>query len=223
MADYIPSTDEEKIMWLNQFTTWLNANGAAHGFNSVDMNAMLTATTAATTAFTDHENAKAAARAATAEKNDKLGAAIALARDNAQRIQTYPTTTDAARAEAGLTIPDTTPTAEAEDKILTIPAPLILLDFSVRRQVTIHWGPNPSNEQRNARPAGTIGCQIEYALGGIPTDENEWRILETDPESPCIHSVHEASPTTIAYRARYVAKNLKLGPYGDPVVCTVTM
>lgn len=120
-------------------------------------------------------------------------------------------------------MPDTIPTAASAQDVLTTPAPLLLLDFSVRRQVTIHWGPNPGNEHGNARPSGIIGCQVEYALGGIPADESAWRVLETDTDSPCIHTVTETTPTTIAYRARYVGKNLKLGPYGDPAECTVTL
>ena len=223
MADYIPRSDEEKAIWLNQFSNWLLANGATHGFTVDEVNAMRAAATVAMDALTDMETARAAARAATAAKNDAMGAAVALAREDAQRLQSWPTTTDADRADAGITIPDSTPTSADADAILTVAAPLILLDFSVRRQVTIHWGPNPSNEQQNGRPTGVIGCQIEYALGGIPADENVWRVLETDTDSPCIHSVSETAPTTIAYRARYVGKNLKLGPYGDPAECTVTL
>lgn len=45
----------------------------------------------------------------------------------------------------------------------------------------------------------------------------------SDPDSPCIHSLDVDTPTTVAYRGRYVGKNLKLGPYGDPVECTVTV
>jgi len=58
------------------------------------------------------------------------------------------------------------------DYMNTIPAPLLLLDFSQRRQVTAHWGPNPSDENHNARPPKTIGCQVQVARGGIPTDES---------------------------------------------------
>ena len=223
MADYIPRSDEEKAIWLNQFSNWLLANGASHGFSVAEMDAMRAAATVAMDALTDMETARAAARAATAAKNTAMGAAVALARENAQRLQNWPTVTDADRADAGITVPDTTPTAADPDAILTVSAPLLLLDFSVRRQVTVHWGPNPSNEQQNGRPAGVIGCQVEYALGGIPADESAWRVLETDTDSPCIHSVSETTPTTIAYRARYVGKNLKLGPYGDPAECTVTL
>jgi hypothetical protein len=223
MADYIPRSDEEKVIWLNQFSNWMLANGATHGFTVDEVNAMRTAALVAMDALTDLETARAAAKAATATKNTAMGTAIALAREDAQRLQSWPGTTDTDRADAGITIPDKTPTKTPDDYILTIEAPLILLDFSVRRQVTIHWGPNPADEQQNGRPAGVIGCQIEYALGGIPSDESAWRVLETDTDSPCIHSVSETAPTTIAYRARYVGKNLKLGPYGDPAECTVTL
>ena len=223
MPDYIPSTDIDKVMWLNQFSNWLLANGATHGFTVPEVDAMRDAATVASEAYTDLETARAAARAATATKNDALGAAIAMARADAQRLQNWPTTTDADRAAAGISIDDGQPSPASPEAILTVPAPLILLDFSVRRQVTIHWGQNPANENLNARPAGVIGCQIEYATGGIPAEESAWRILETDPDSPCIHSVLENAPTTIAYRARYVGKNLKLGPYSDPAVCTVTL
>ncbi|HOC67831.1 MAG TPA: hypothetical protein PKO23_03420 [Candidatus Hydrogenedentes bacterium] len=223
MSDYIPRSAGERILWLNRFSSWLLAHGAAHGFTVDEVNAMRDAATVAMDAYTDLEAARAAARAATATKNATLVAAVALAREHAQRIQAWPTTTDADRADAGLTVPDTTPTKTPEDLVLTVPAPLILLDFSVRRQVTVHWGPNPANEQQNGRPRGVIGCQLEYALGGIPDDERAWRVLETDTDSPFIHRVSETAPTTIAYRARYVAKNLKLGPYGDPVACSVTL
>ena len=159
MPDYIPRTDEGKILWLNQFLSWVTVNGATHGLGSTDISLLTTAVGNATNSFSVHETAQAAARAACSTKNDNIGAAIALAREDAQRIQTYPSTTDADRHNAGITIPDTTPTPSSDDKILNIPAPLLLLDFSVRRQVTIHWGPNPHNEHQNARPAGNqIRC-----------------------------------------------------------------
>lgn len=65
------------------------------------------------------------------------------------------------------------------------------------------------------------------AVGGKNTNtinrKSARRVLETDTDSPCIHNVSETAPTTIAYRVRYIGKNLKLGPYGDPAECTVTL
>lgn len=223
MPDYIPTNEAEKIMWLANFATWLTANGATHGFTPAEIAAFNAAVADASTAVTDNVTAQAAAKAATAIKNTALAAAIEIARDDAQRLQNDPNTTNGDRGAAGITIPDTIPTPTPASDVLTIPPPLLLLDFSVRRQVTVHWGTNPGNEHQNRRPAGTMGCQIQAALGGIPATESGWVVLDTDTESPLIHTIHEDVPTTYAYRACYVGKNLKLGPFGDPVVCTVSV
>jgi hypothetical protein len=223
MSDYIPKNDADKVLWLANFSTWLTANGAAHGFTPADITAMATSKNAAQFALSNHETQQAIARSTTAAKNTAIGAAIALARDDAQRLQHDPAMTDADRAAAGLTVPDAEKTGTPGALVLTIPPPLLLLDFSVRRQVTVHWGPNPSNEHQNARPVGTIGCEVQTARGGIPATEAQWVPIEVDTESPVIHVVTDTTPTTYAYRARYVGKNLKFGPFGDPATCTVSV
>ena len=223
MPDYIPSNEPAKILWLYNFSIWIGINGLTHGFTATEVCAMCTTYIQAKLAADNSVTKQAIARAATANKNTALAAAIEMARDNAQRLQNNPNTTDGDRAAAGIIIHDTTRTPAAADNISKIPAPLLLLDFSVRRQVTVHWGTNPANERDNARPAGTIGCQVQAARGGIPATESGWVVLETDTESPTIHTIHEDTPTTYAYRARYIGKNLKLGPFGDPAVCTVSV
>ena len=223
MADYIPKDEPTRLLWLLNAATWLTANGAAHGFTPAEITAYTTVVAGASTALTNNVTAQAAAKAATAAKNTAFGAAIALARDNAQRLQNDPNMTDEERAAAGLTIRDTTPTPTAADDVMLIEPPLLKLDFDIRRQVTAHWGPNPGDERHNGRPAGTIGCQVQYARGGIPTDESQWIALDVDTDSPILHVVDDTTPTTYAYRARYVGKNVKFGPFGDPVVCTVSV
>ena len=220
---YIPPDDAGKLLWLTNFNTWMQANGGTHGFSAGELTSLGTETIGFSGAMVNNTNALAAARAATAAKNTSRGTAFALARAYAQRLQNDPNTTDADRAAAGLTVPDTTPTAATATDIMTIPPPLLLLDFSVRRQVTVHWGPNPSDERNNGRPAGTLGCQVQAARGGISLNEASWIALEIDTESPIIHVVNESVPITYAYRARYVGRNLKFGPLGDPVVCTVSV
>jgi len=223
MPGYIPKSEAEQILWLGNSATWLTANGASHGFTPAEITAYSTAVADASTTMTDNVTAQAAAKAATAAKNTALAAALELARDNAQRLQNDPNMTDEERAAAGLTVRDATKTATPADDVMTIAPSLLLLDFSVRRQVTVHWGPNPSNERANGRPAGTIGCQVQAARGGIPTEETLWIALDVDTESPLLHVVNETIPTTYAYRARYVGKNVKMGPFGDPAVCTVSV
>ena len=223
MSSYIPKSEAEQILWLLNAATWLTANGAAHGFTPAEITAFSTVVGGASMSLTNNVTAQAAAKAATAAKNTALGTAIAQARDNAQRLQNNPNMTDEERAAAGLTIRDETPTSTPADDVMTIDPPLLKLEFNIRRQVTAHWGPNPSNERENGRPDGTIGCQVQYARGGIPTDESQWIALDVDTDSPILHVVDDTTPTTYAYRARYVGKNVKFGPFGDPVVCTVSV
>jgi len=223
MFDYVPKDDPGKMLWISNFAAWLNANGATHGFVPAEIAAVNTAASSAAAAVAAHVTQQAAARAATAAKNAALAEALALLRATAQRLQSWPTTTDADRAAVGITVRDATPTPVSPDEVKTIPPPLLLLEFGVRGQVTIHWGPNPGNEHENARPAGTVGCQIEFARGGIPEDEKQWTMLAIDTESPYIHLVHDTAPTTYAYRARYQGKKLTFGPYSAPATCTVSV
>ena len=223
MADYIPGDEGGKIHWLGIFAPWIGANGATHGFLPAEITAFVATAAQAPVEVDNYLNAQAAVRTALATKHTAINTAIEQARDFAQRLQNDPNTTDADRAAAGITIRDTTGTPEALDSILTIPAPLIKLNFSVRRQVSVHWGPNPGDERHNGRPAGTIGCEVQFAIGGIPADESLWVPFDVDTQSPLIHVIDETTPTTYAYRARYVSKRLKHGPFGDPAVCTVTV
>jgi len=223
MPDYIPRDEARRVQWMANLAAWLNAHGTTHGFTPAEISAFSAAATAAQTALSDNVALKAAARAGTTTKKAAIAAALEMARDNVRRIQSNPNTTDGDRGAAGITIPDTNPTPTSADEILTIEPPLLLLDFSVRRQVSVHWGPNPHNEQQNGRPAGTTGCQIQTARGGIPATEAGWTDLGLDTRSPHIHTVHEDEPTTYAYRVRYVGKNLKYGPFSAPATCTVSV
>lgn len=222
-SPYIPPDDPGKYQWLYNFNAWVQAHGAAHDVSPAQLAELAARTDAFGDALLAHKAAQDAARAATLNKNALRDAAITLSRTLAQKLQHGLTMTNADRAAAGLTVPDTLRTPTDPDAVCQISPPLLLLDFGRRRQVTIHWGPNPGNEHENARPAATVGCQIHVARGGEPEDETGWKDLGIDTESPCLHHIEEETPTTFVYRARYLGKNLKYGPFGDPVSCTVSV
>ena len=223
MSDYIPTTDPEKILWMLEFAAWLVANGAAHGFTPAEIAAFQAEVSVAQDALNAHIAAQDAARAATVNKNDTIGAAVATARDYAQKLQHDLSMTDAERAAAGISVPDGTATATSADTVAELEPPLLLLDFSIRHQVTIHWGPNPGNERQNAKPHGVMGCEVQYAQGALPEQETGWISLGLDTASPMLHHVTETTPPTFYYRARYVDKKLNYGNFGDPVECTVSV
>jgi len=67
------------------------------------------------------------------------------------------------------------------------------------------FGPNPANERQNALPAGMRGCKLWYALGGIPTKEQDWKFLVDDTRpaarsaepSPYVHVLTIDAPTRL--------------------------
>ncbi len=223
MSDYIPTTDADKILWLLEFSSWLSANGAAHGFTPEEITAYADEAANAQTSLQAHLNAQENARSATITKNETIGTAVATARDYAQKLQHDLSMTDAERAAAGISVPDTEKTPTSPDAVAELEPPLLQLDFSIRHQVTVHWGPNPGNEHRNAKPAGVMGCEIQYAQGALPEQETGWISLGLDTDSPILHHIPNPDPATFIYRARYVDKKLHYGNFGDPVECTVSV
>ena len=223
MHDYIPGGEANKVEWIGKFAGWFGAHGTSKGFTSAEVAEYVALAAAAPEEQLNCMAAHDAARAATAQKKEVINRAVRRAREIAQRLQKYPDMTDPDRAAAGLRIPDRNPTPTDPENIFHILPPLLLLNFGIRGRVTIHWGPNPANEQRNGQPDGTRGCQIQAAIGGIPENDSGWIDLGLCPRSPFHHHVEITTPITYIYRARYIGINLKYGPFGAPISCTVSV
>jgi len=223
MADYIPTTEAERIAWLLHFNTWMQANGASYGFSAQELTELDTLATTADTDFVDCAEKEASYRAGVQAKKHSLADAIALSRADVRRLQADPNMTDAVRAQAEITVPDETPTPQSDDAIEEETPPDVVLDFSKRLRVTVHFGLNPHDENRNGKPEGVYAGFIQYHRGGIPELEDDWKILDIDTASPYVHVVHEDEAITYAYRVCWVDKKMKKGPYGDPSVCTVSV
>jgi hypothetical protein len=221
--DYIPRDEAGRILWLLHFAGWMTTYGAAHSFLPAEIAALNTDVGAAGTSVTNTVDKEADFRAAVVAKQNAIADAIHLAREDVRRLQADPTMTDTDRAAAGITVADATATDASAATVHELTPPVCAPDWSKRLQVTIHFGINPHDEHRNARPAGTLGAQIQYHRGGIPALEADWANLDIDTDSPYIHIIHEDVPTTYAYRACWVDKKLNHGPYGDPAVCTVSV
>ena len=221
--NYIPADDPGKLAWLKNFDAWLQAHGAAHGIDAETLAEMAARTAGFGASLQAQRLAHAAARAATQEKNGMRASALTLGRACAQHLQSALSMTDEERAAAGLTVPDRKPTPTEPGSMFLLKPPLLELDFSIRRQVIIHWGPNPGDEHRNGKPEGVRGCQIQAARGGIPVEAAGWVELGLGTRSPHIHHVDASAPVTFAYRARYVGHNLEYGNFGEIAVCTVSV
>ncbi len=223
VRDYIPSSDTDFSNWLENFSSFCTGAGPGLGLSAGDIASITTQNTAWQTAWQAHLSAQNSARAAAQAKNEERDDAETLARQFARVLQANPNINDAQRAAAGLTIRDGQPTASSSASVELTPPPILLLDWSQRSRVIIHFGQNPANEHNNALPPGMRGCRLYYALGGIPADDTGWSYLVDDTRSPYIHVITAGQPTTIAYRAQYFDRQMRLGPMSDPASATVTI
>jgi len=222
-ADYIPRSEAEKIAWLKHFATWMNVHGTLKGFTAAEITELDTDVSEADTAYDDCEIKEAEFHGGVQLKQHNIADATSLSREYVKRLQADPTMTDQERADAGVTVPDTTQTPTAPGAIEEVTPPSGFLEFDKRSRVTCHFGPNPQNERENGKPAGVHGMLIQYCRGGIPEHEADWQTLDIVTRSPHIHVVHEDEPTTYTYRACWIDNSLRRGPFGDPVTCTVSV
>ena len=222
--DYIPFKDAEFNQWLGGFTKYIENHYAELGLTAADKDNLVAANTAWKADYQAHMTAKSAARTAKGTKDQTRDTTESLARSIAQRSTVYPGTTDGHRTGMGITVPDTNPTLTAPEYVATLDPPLVLLDWSQRGQVTVHFGVYPANEKNNSKPADIVGVRISYRT--VPTgrqaETGPWQFLADDTNSPYIHSFAITEPITVEYRAQWIDKKMRLGSFGQTAKCTVT-
>jgi len=223
MPDYIPASDSLFDEWARNFSEICITYAAELGLSPGDVSSIESAYHDWQLGYVNHQNARNAARGAAEHKDEQRDNAEEIFRRFTKIIQARPETTDSHREALGITVPDRTRTVLAAQMVLANEAPLLLVDHSLRGQTIIHFGPNPSNERENALPQGMSGGKIWYHVGGLPESLDEWRWLADDTNSPYTHIIGGAEPVTIAYRAQYFDRRMRLGPFGDPVVVTISV
>ena len=216
--DYLPASDAAFDLWLKNFVSELTTRAAALDFDPAEVTAIGDALGLWESAFGDRLTTQAAARGATAAKRDARRAALLLVRPYVRRAQAHPTMTDTIRAAMRLTLLDELAggngTAVAFDE-----TPLLALDFGTRGQITVHFGPNPGNENRNPLPAGAIGAVLQTRAGG---EDGDWEWLDNPSASPYTHVVQPSAVTTIGYRCAYLFRRGRKGPWSAPAEAAVT-
>ena len=128
-----------------------------------------------------------------------------------------PLVSDDQRLEMGFPPRDTQPTPTAPDYVGSLEPPILLLDWSKKSQVTAHFGVNPSNEKQNAKPSAIAGAKIWYRIESGP-----WIFVADDTNSPYLHSFIITEPQNVEYRAQWIDKKQRVGPYSETAKCTVS-
>lgn len=217
--DYIPRDKAARAAWLANFAAKLQANQAALNLKNEQVSAVTDKQTALTTAAQELADAQANLNAKQAAFNMADQEAVSAARAQARQLQANPAVTDAMRAEFGLPVRDTTPTAPAP---LTS-RPVVTIDFSQRGQHKLEYRDSETPNSR-ARPANATGCEIRRHVGTAPPDgTSAFEYLDTDQSSPYTVAYTDADAGKVAsYILRWVHANGNRGPWSETVSATIT-
>ena len=119
-----------------------------------------------------------------------------------RRIQATASVTGAARAAAGITVPDSIPTT----------APTATVDTGERLQHTIHFR-DTATPTSKAKPAGVRGAEIWMKIGTPPVDSSELSFVTLDTRTPhVIHFDCADGGKTVTYWLRWVSTRDDKGP-----------
>lgn len=222
MANFIPRKDSLYDTWLANFTNFVTTTGPSLGLTPEQIAEMEAANLAWRATYDNNLSTHQTARMATQTKDMERQDSEFIARQLARIISANPDLNNTQREAAGLTLPEATAVSSSPELIDTIAAPLVVLDFSQRSKMIIHYGHNPMNERHNALPLGMKGCKIWYCLGGIPASDADWRFVVDHVRSPYIHNLTIETSTMVAYRVQYFDRKYRLSSFSIPQEAMVT-
>jgi hypothetical protein len=218
---FFPRSDGDFIAWAERFNVYVQANFLTIGLKAADATAVNSTLLRYRIAYLAHVQARAAAAAAVAEKGVSRGEFEAVMRAAVRRIQGFGNTTDSARAELGITIPDRTRTPVGAPTT----RPLVKVDFSLRLTHCIAFA-DERTPQRRLKPKGTIGAEVWVKLMALgeapPTGPADLRFLLLATRSPAIveYSGNEAGKTA-HYMVRWLSRRGEPGPWSETASATV--
>ncbi len=219
MTDYLPSSDADYSVWVDNFITYANANLATLGLTAADIAPVQAAHADFKTALTANVAAQAQATSARQTKDDNRASTDGAVRPLVGRLQASSTVTDAQRQSLGVTVRSGTRTAAAAPTS----RPVATVDTSQRLQHIISFVDELTPTSR-AKPDGVSGCEIWMKLGSTaPVDPSELSYLATDTRSPYTAEFAGADAgKTAYYMLRWVNTRGDRGPWSQTVSATVT-
>src|ERR1700687_143633 len=113
MSDYLPSSDADYSVWVDNFITYANANLAALGLTAADVAPVQSAHAAFKAALTANVAAQAQATSARQTKDDTRAVSDDAVRPLVGRLQASSLVTDAQRQSLGVTVRSGTRSAAA--------------------------------------------------------------------------------------------------------------
>jgi hypothetical protein len=161
MPDFLPSRDSELVTWSNTFSAFLTATPTVVGITAAQATAYAALNSSWLTSYATANAALTRSPANIITKNSVRKALTISARQLAKIIQGYPGTTDAQRAELGLTIP-------AVPTPVPVPSAAPNIDIVSRTGTTVRIKLHDGTGTKRGKPAGVAGASVYSYVGATP-------------------------------------------------------
>lgn len=214
-VDSVPRTDSDFHIWQASLVEYSEQNMILWGIpmeNITELKSKKTNWDVDYTKASNKQNRTAAD--VTAKDDSRYDYEKTLRPFMAQWLSNNGKVTDSDRTRMGLTIKSTTRTAVPKPTT----CPIGTIDFSVRRQHTIHFSDEASTRSK-AKPAGVHGCEIYMKMDGeAPKDVSEMTYLTTDTATPYLITFDgNKAGKTVYYWLRWVNSRSECGPWSSTV------
>jgi len=218
---YMPRPDGDFAAWANHYYEAVKKFYDAQGFDPTDLKPLETALETWNKDYPAHVAAQQRAEGARQAKDAARAALEKEVRPVTNFVQGYPKTTNADRAEMGITVRDTSPTRA----LAPSSRPLALVESGQRLTHQLRLV-DESTPTRRARPAGVLGAEVWVKLvdadSPAPTDPAALTFLTmtTRPSFRAEFKAGEGGKTAV-YMARWVNTRGEKGPWSEVTTATV--
>ena len=218
---YMPRPDGDFSAWAQHYYDAVEKWYSVQGFDPNDLTNLKKALETWLALYPAHVAAQQRAEGARQAKDAARAALEKQVRPVTNFVQGYPKTTNADRAEMGITVRDTSPTPAPAPSS----RPLALVESGQRLTHQLRLV-DESTPTRRARPAGVLGAEVWVKLVDAdqpaPTDPTALTFLTmtTKPSFRAEFKAGEGGKTAV-YMARWVNTRGEKGPWSEVTTATV--
>lgn len=215
-SDFIPGSEAELVTWSNRFDQFITATPTLVGLTALQAANYHTLNEEWLSSYAVSQSDATNSKAARILKNEAKRNLIREARMLAGIIQKYPGTTDAQRAELGLTVPHT-PTPQPAPATAPMVEVVSVSGHIVRLRL------HDATSTRRGRPAGVVAAAIYSFVGPVappPAEIHRWT-SEGDVSRP--HAVDIVFPTSVPdgarvyFCAQWMNAKMERSPASSPI------
>lgn len=217
----IPRADGNFAAYANHYYEAVENFYNNQGLDPTDLTSLQKALEAWNTAYVEHVAVQNAAEGARQTKDAAKRLLEAEIRPVTAFVQGFPKTTNADRATIGITIRDTggTPTTPPATR------PLVSIDTGNRLTHRLRIV-DASTPTRAARPRGTFGAEVYFALvepnTAPPSDLASYKFIRTVTRASAnVDFESQQGGKTAAYLVRWVSATGEPGPWSETATATV--